>query len=253
VIETELTRQQQLREAYTSFFKTRDGAAFTHSFGKSIPSSNGWYRPGGNGEAAIDFCDPCTLPQSSVIDHPLDHVEPAEEFAPLDGLNPADVKTAVAIFEASMRWCIDGQDLVHKGLRSSIVISALRPDLGAGLKIDRQAARIFRAANASANGSLELTGRLFGASLEWLRRGARVSELGERITVLCYILRPDLIDKSTLAELANLSKKTRQAHDKLANSLRDTFRGLKARTQRGESTRIRCRNSRARRTPQESF
>src|SRR5882724_4962009 len=35
----ELTRERQVRQAYTKFFKTDDGKAFAKEFGKSIPSN----------------------------------------------------------------------------------------------------------------------------------------------------------------------------------------------------------------------
>jgi hypothetical protein len=161
----------------------------------------------------------------------------------MDGVTREEIKAATEIFETSMRWCIEIAGLVDKGRRSAIVISIMRPDLGAGLSVDKRAARIFIKANAGANGAMELTGRLFGPVLEWLRRGDRVSELGERIMVLFYVLRPDLIGESTLAALGSVSNKTRQAKDKLANCLRDTYSGIKARAMRGDVTRARCRDS----------
>jgi hypothetical protein len=197
----------------------------------------------------MDFCDPADMPRSSISDDPVQHLEPAEDSTPLGGMSDQDMRTAVATFESVMRFCLDGKDLVHKGLRSSIVISALRPDLGAGLKIDRQTARIFAQENAGANGSLELTGRLFGPCLEWIRRGNRVSEFGERVTILFYILRPDLLDEpATLAELGKIANKTRQAKDKLVSELRDTFGGLRGRSMRAECTRLRCKNSHLRKS-----
>jgi hypothetical protein len=216
---------------------------FARSFGRSVPNSNGSHRHSGNGEEAVDFCDPSSLPQSSIIDHPIDHIEPADDFRALDGLTREEIKSATEIFESSMRWCIDGVGLVCKGQRTAIVISIMRPALSYGLNLHRKASRIFTKANESTNGAMELSGRLFGPVLEWLRRGDRVSELGERIMVLFYVLRPDLICGSTLAELGRISNKTRQAKDKLANCLRDTYSGIKARSMRGDITRTRCRNS----------
>jgi hypothetical protein len=239
----ELTKQRQLRQAYTKFFKTADGREFARSFGKSIPINNGPCRHYSNGDADVDFCDPADLPRSSVIDHPIDHIEPVESFRAMDGLTREEIKSATEIFESAMRWCIEISGLVQKGQRSAIVISIMRPDLGFGLNIDKRAARIFKKANSGANGAMELTGRLFGPVLEWLRRGNRVSELGERIMVLFYVLRPDLIGESTLAALGSVSNKTRQAKDKLANCLRDTYSGIKARAMRGDITRARCRES----------
>lgn len=232
-----------LRQEYAKFFKTEDGRAFARDFGKSIPVHQSQHRRYSNGEADIDFCDPADLPRSSVIDHPIDHIEPLEHFRPLDGFSREEIRQATDIFESSMRWCIEISGLVDKGRRCEIVISIMRPDLSVGLKIDKKAARIFRQANVVVNGAFESTGRLYGPILEWLRRGERVSELGERILILFYVLRPDLIGESTLAELGKFSNKTRQAKDKLANCLRDTYSGIKARAMRGDITRTRCRQS----------
>jgi hypothetical protein len=233
---------EQLREAYTEFFKTDDGRAFARLFGKSIPISNGYRRAGAAEE--IEFCDPADLPRASMMDHPIDHIDPVENERGLDGVTAEDIKAATAIFEFSMRWCIEGIGLVGIGLRTSIVISIMHPDLGRGLYIDKSAAKIFARAIAGTNGSMELAGDLFEAVLEWLRQGTRrASERGERTMILFYVLRPDLIGESTLASLGRISNKTRQAKDKLANCLRDHFSGIKARAMRTDVTRIRCRNS----------
>jgi hypothetical protein len=234
---------RQLRQAYRDFFRTDDGRTFAHSFGRSISKNYIPYRRSGNGEAEIDFCDPVDLPRSSVLDHPIDHIEPAGDFQPLAWLTVEQIREVTAIFEFSLRWCLEIAGLVDKGRRLAIVISIMRPDLSVGLIIDKKEKRIFKRANGGVNGGFELTGRAFGPILEWLRRGERVSELGERILILVYILRPDLIGDQTLEELGRISNKTRQAKDKLANCLRDTYSGIKARAMRGDITRIRCRNS----------
>jgi hypothetical protein len=231
----------ELRQAYTEFFKTDDGRAFARLFGKSIPISNGYRRVGAAEE--IEFCDPADLSRASMMDHPIDHIDPVENFSRLEGLTSDDIKSATAIFESAMRWCIDGVELVQMGRRAEIVISIMKPDLRYGLNPDKNAIGIFIAAHPDANADFALSGRLFGPVLEWLRRGHRGSELGERIMVLFYVLRPDLISNSTLASLGRISNKTRQAKDKLANCLRDHFSGIKARAMRTDVTRIRCRNS----------
>jgi hypothetical protein len=236
---------KQLRQEYSKFFKTEDGRAFTRSFGKSIPFSNGYRR---NQADSIDFCDPADLPQSSMIDDPIDHIDPEENFSRLDGFTPEEIKAAVTIFETSMRWCLDAVGLVEIGLRTSIVISTMCPRLGRGLYIDSAGALLFSEANREANGTLGLAGSLFGPVLEWLRHDTHcASERGERVMVLFYVLRPDLIGGSTLASLGRMRNKTRQAKDKLANCLRD-HSGIKARAMRAVLTRIRC-NRAIRATP----
>jgi hypothetical protein len=165
-----------------------------------------------------------------------------DSFRAMDGVTREEIKSATEIFESSMRWCIDGRDLVSIGLRAVIVISVMRPTLQFGLRIDQKAARSFKKLNAGVNGAMELTGSLFSRVLEWLRRSDNPAECGERIIVLFYVLRPDLICVSTLATMGNISNKTRQAKDKLANCLRDTYSNIKTRVMRGNITRDRCRN-----------
>jgi hypothetical protein len=263
----EQTRERQLRQSYTKFFRTEDGRKFWREFGKSIETNGaqrGGYRKGAGGEDSLDFCDPADLPQASILDHPVEHIEPLQNSgAEMDGISFEEIKIATITFETSMRWCIDGDGLVAKGLRSSVVISIMRVDLRNGLKIDKELEKAFLETARGRNGemahaefpdspirpfadsdsALQLSGRLFGPVLEWLRRGDKISELGERIMVLFYVLRPDLIGENTLAALGRISNKTRQAKDKLANCLRDTYSGIKARAMRGDITRTRCRES----------
>lgn len=242
----ELTKERQLRQTYTKFFQTEDGRKFAREFGRANITNNSFRaaKGGNSDDDAVDFCDPADLPQASLLDHPVEHIEPAMPASvELDGVSQEEIKTVTAIFESSMRWCIDGEDLVRKGLRTSIVISTMRVDLRSGLKIDKALEAAFAEATACQNGAIALSGRLFGPVLEWLRRGDKTSELGERTMVLFYVLRPDLIGESTLAALGRISNKTRQAKDKLANCLRDTYSGIKARAMRGDITRTRCRES----------
>src|SRR5207247_1283615 len=100
--------------------------------------------PYNNNDEAVDFCDPADLPQASLLDHPVEHMEPVlNSGIEMDGISYEEIKTATATFETSMRWCIDGDGLVGKGLRSSIVISTMRDDLRNGLKIDRALEKVF--------------------------------------------------------------------------------------------------------------
>jgi hypothetical protein len=241
------TRQQELRQTYSTWFKTPDGRAFTQKFGRSIPIYGDSWRPHDDNGGETEFCDPAMLPRASMVDHSIDHLEPAETSAPLDGISDEDLKSAVTTFEAVMRWCLEGHGLVDKGRRSWIAIGALRPDLAVQVASDQKEAQIFARAFAGSNGALKLTGRLYGPVLEFLRRGARLSELGQQLVILFYVFRPDLLDEpATLAELGNSSKKTRQALCKRVNELRDMFGGLKARTMRADITRARCKEAQLR-------
>jgi len=250
--ENGLTKERNLYLEYARFFKTEDGKKFVKTFGKTVPGAYHHYK-GRNGslaarllrgEADIDFCDPADLPTAYVLDHPIDRIEPfAHSGIQFEDVSYDEIQIATLIFETSMRWCIDATGLAAKGLRCNVVISTMRWDLAEGLKIDKTLERRFIRANQSSNGSVELSGRLFGPVLEWLRRADKRSERGERITVLFYHLRPDLISENTLAALGRISNKTRQAKDKLVNCLRDTCAGIRARTMRATITRNRCRSS----------
>jgi hypothetical protein len=239
-----LIRARYLRQEYIKFFKTEDGRKFVRTFGKTIPikgNEKTRYLERWEYEHDVDFGDPATLSRASIIDHPIEHIEPQRKSAELDGIDHETIALATATFESAMRWCMDGIGLVQKGSRSAIVIAAMRPDLRNGLELDLELEILFLSATSGLNGAMALSGKMYGRVLEWLRRGDRISELGERIMILFYVLRPDLIEGSTLAQLGAISNKTRQAKDKLTNCLRDTYDGLKARTMRADVTRARCR------------
>src|SRR5439155_9094219 len=76
----ELTRERQLRQTYTKFFRTDDGKKFAKEFGKSIPANGSSpgrdHRSRLQGEDSLDFCDPADLPQASLLDQPVEHMEP---------------------------------------------------------------------------------------------------------------------------------------------------------------------------------
>ena len=84
------------------------------------------------------------------------------------------------------------------------------------------------------------TGDIFGRVLEWVRRGTTISEIGERLCLVAYVVRPTMMGSPTLHQLGEVMNKTRQAKDKLASCLRDTFAGIRAAAQRGEYTRDKC-------------
>ncbi len=243
----ELAKNKQLRRAYADFYATREGREFAKEFGKSYQDSS--HRPGGgNGSSDPEFHDPSDLPQASVIDNPVDHIEPRDSHADFIGLDRDQIDLVCETFKHVFRWTLDGAQsrnsdsaLVSVGKRCNAVISRMRPDLGIGLSVSESLNR--RLDQGFKPALLLKTGIWFGRVLEWLRRGDPLSARGERVYLLAYKLWPDDIGASTLAALGGMNGKTRQAKDKQVNCLRDTMGGLKALTMRPDITRARCRAS----------
>jgi hypothetical protein len=236
-----IANERRLKRQYARFYATKEGKEFAKKFGKAyrVPHNHGRLTVG---SPDVEFHDPVDLPQSCVIDHPIEHIEPkAESSYPEGGINVEDMILIRDTFRQVFRWALDGDGLVGKGLRCNICIARMRPDLSNGLNIDRALARNFD--NRFKTESLRLTGLYFSRVIEWLRRGNPISARGERIYLLAYTLWPSLINASTLATLGEMNGKTRQAKDKLANCLRDTFSGIKALAMRNDITRTRCRIS----------
>jgi hypothetical protein len=242
----ELTQAKRLDRAYKDFFATPDGKKFSKEFGKSY--SDSCPRRGAGGDCDPQFCDPADLPAASVLDHPVDHIEPISDSVEIDGLSEAEIKTASELFSDVLRWGLNcdssspATDLVLRGKRSIVLIAFMRPDLAAD-KIDKSLSTAFLAQFGSKLTELEAAGLLFGRYLEWMRRSNTFSAYGERLDITAYMLRPDLLPASTLAKLGEILNKSRQAKDKLANCARDTFAGLKAPPMRNDITRARCRAS----------
>lgn len=209
-----------------------------------------------NGEDALDRADSDPVPEgllrgrhngkphicvSSVDDTPVQ----------VENLTPEQVQSASEDFEHALRWALDSEGdeethrLVEMGRRSATVIACMRPDLAAGMPIRQDMARDFIDSYLDFRASETIdrlieTGRIYSRFLEWMGRGADTAELGERLQLVAYQLRPDLINQPTLEQIGAALNKTRQAGSKKANDLRDTFEGLKALTQRPDVTRILC-------------
>jgi hypothetical protein len=233
--------QRKLKSEYAKFYKTKAGKLFVKQFGKSHSNASPHFH---NGNGDIEFHDPADLPQSSILDHPMNHIEPEIDSGfSKGGIDFDDLLLIRDTFRQVFRWGLDGDGLVGKGLRCNICIAQMKPDLSQGsltidLPLQREFLFLFNKPEA-----LTLTGYHFNRVLEWLRRGDPISARGERVDLLAYTLWPSLINASTLHTLGQMSNKTRQAKDKLANCLRDTFSGLKALAMRNDITRARCKAS----------
>jgi hypothetical protein len=235
-----IANERRLKREYARFYATTAGKEFAKQYGKSY---HYWPRRAPNGgNSEVEFHDPADLPESSVFDHPIEHIEPKPESSYLEGgIDVAEMILISDTFRRAFQWALEGAGLVEKGLRCNICIARMRPDTSLGLTIDRPLAKIFDRRFKSE--SLRITGLHYNRIIEWLRRGDPISARGERVYLLAYTLWPALINASTLATLGQMNNKTRQAKDKLANCLRDTFSGIKALAMRNDITRTRCRIS----------
>ena len=243
----ELSKQEKLKRSYAAFFATTEGKEFTKEFGKSFQDSSP--RPAGGGNSDPEFHDPSDLPECSVLDHPVDRIEPRDGHSEFASLDREEIELIGETFKHVFRWSLDGArscingdaPLVSVGKRCNVAIFRMRPDLGAGLSIEPALARAF--GRGFKTDILEKTGNYYGRALEWLRRGDPLSARGERVYLLAYKVWPAEIGASTLAVLGGMNGKTRQAKDKQVNCLRDTLGGLKALTMRPDITRAKCRYS----------
>lgn len=180
--------------------------------------------------------------------HPIIDVAEPLDAAPVAQFSPDQVREAADTFDTVLRWALSASGLVALGQRSAVMIAALRADLAGGLEVDRPLARSFIATFndfrlSETQARLSHTGKLYSRILEWMRRGQSVSALGERVQLVAYKLRPDLLDAATLAQLGAEANKTRQAQNKIAGCMRDTFAGLIALCERPEITRLRCQSA----------
>jgi hypothetical protein len=83
---------------------------------------------------------------------------------------------------------------------------------------------------------------MFGSVLHWASQAKSLVQMGQRMYVMLYVLRPALIEGMTLANIGKQNAVTRQAVDKLITDFRLTF-GVTGRTMRSDETRRRCRAS----------
>lgn len=249
-----IASERALKKAYRDFYATPAGKTFAKEFGKS--TGDGPIPRRTNRAPTVDFHDPADLPDSvgcgshngrKIVragHHPVDDMEPEMPCTHIDGLNDDDIHASSELFGLALRWALDAEGIVTRGLRSIVIISEMRPDLGRGFKPDRNGIlKSFKATVRGSKPAIEKCGFMFGRYLEWMRRAGTVSGIGERLDLTAYVLRPDLLTANTLAKLGALVGKTRQAKDKLANCQRDTFSGIKALPMRADITRDRCRAS----------
>lgn len=151
-------------------------------------------------------------------------------------LPPRDTGMHEGCLGMMLSWCLVRPAAVQIGWRVLAVMAVQCPELLAGAEPARDLVDEWRAV-----GWEEPAG--FQAVWEWLRRGRRVGQVGQRMLVLVYVVCPGMGGR-TLDDIGRMSGgKTRQAIDRLVGDFRDTFGGIKSRSMRGEDNRLRCRQA----------
>ena len=205
-------------------------------------------------EVEIDFHDPADLPEAAGHRTAVDELEPLNAFSvAIENLDCQEITDAADCFRGGLTWAldvIDQRDLVAIGNRAWAFHcrgDAARP--GDGMSSLSGPGLALRT-NPHRRPPGALGRRVF--PVRWrhgrhLWAGARMgapghfgSEIGERLCLVAYVVRPTMMGSPTLHQLGEVMNKTRQAKDKLAGCLRDTFAGIRAMAQRGEATRDRC-------------
>ena len=248
-----VANERALKQAYAKWREsmTAEELAVARKLKVHFPAgANGEFGRPKKGQVEIDFHDPADLPEASHRHLPVDDLEPQSPFSvAIAALDNEEITAAADCFSSALTWTLDVKDqhdLVVLGMRAMVMIDILRPDLVGEFRRPHNwlaACAGFQARVSVDVGQAEATGEIFGRVLEWIRRGSMVSEIGERLCLVAYVVRPTMINSPTLEKLGETMNKTRQAKDKLVSCLRDTFAGLKTAAMRGERTRTVCQQA----------
>lgn len=191
----------------------------------------------------------------ATVHEQLDALEPPDFSVDLAHLSPGEVAAATDDFGDALQWCFASQEchraahpLVALGSRAAILIAALAPDLAGGLPVDPKLGHTFLAHMGPGRyrqtlERLRHTGDIYRRVLAWMSEAGDLSGLGENLQIVAYQLRPELVDTATMEDIGRHKNKTRQAINKVVQSLRDTFDGIRAFIARPDSTRLKCQAS----------
>jgi len=170
----------------------------------------------------------------------VDSLEPRAGVS-IEELSDKEIAAAHDAFARVIAWVHVPELLIKKARRLATLITHCRPDLGASLPQCplRTADLVAHLGDYPASRLALVFGRVFA----WAREAPSLGTLGVRADIIAYIVRPQLLDAATNAQIGEPLNNTRAAVNKLVQEFRDTFAGIRAPAMRGESTRARCREA----------
>jgi hypothetical protein len=146
-----------------------------------------------------------------------------------------ELETAIA---RAVWWAVNGKTIVEVGQRWLAVMMIWRSPLVAGLALQMEREFLEDAQKNVGNDDDDGSA---GRVLEWARRGGSVSQVGNRVMAMAYVMLPNAIQAMSLQAIGNMTNKTRQAVDKIVQDFRDTFGGIRSRNMRDDKNRLICR------------
>jgi len=147
-----------------------------------------------------------------------------------------DSQELEAAVTKALHWALAAPTIVEVGQRWLLVMHIWRSPLVAGLQLEFE-----RELEAECENQVGGDDGSSGHIMEWTRRGTSLSQIGQRVWVVAYILAPAVIGSATLQLIGSFTNKTRQAVNKIVQDFRDTFGGVRSRAMRDDSTRLLCK------------
>lgn len=147
-----------------------------------------------------------------------------------------DCRELEAAIMRALHWALAGKTVVEVGMRFLLVMQVWKSPLIAGLQLQFERELLDECAQnvGDDDGSS-------GHLMEWIRRGGTVSQVGQRVMAMAYVLNPSAIGSASLQAIGACTNKTRQAVCKIVQDFRDSFGGIRSRAMRPDSTRLLCK------------
>jgi hypothetical protein len=194
-----------------------------------------------NNDDDNEFGDPADLA--------VEPVDPRDSIVDFESVNGSELEQLCEHFGTALVWATTKgkngtqPDLMQMGARWLAIFTVMQPELIGEMNL-RLPASMISELRETLNGRDPLeTGRFFLKPLFWVRRCTSLLQLGKRAYSATYVLRGDLIDSATCAEIGGLDNKSRQAANKPIQEFRDTFGGIKSLPMRGKGTRKKCKQA----------
>lgn len=195
-------------------------------------------RPRSNHDDDEEFFDPADLA--------VDNRDP-RPIVDFDSVGQEKLRDFCDHFSAALVWVTRGQpDLYQMGTRMLAVLRVLRPDAIGEMRMPLPRSMLRDLKKNLGEFDYVEVGNFFWLPLDWIRRCSSLVQLGKRAYSAIYVMRGDLIDAATCAEIGRLDNKSRQAANKPIQEFSDTFCGINSLPMRTNETRRRCKQAQLR-------